>query len=233
MLMSAIAENLKQVQDRIAVAAERAGRSGGDVLLIGVSKTWPAEVVQRAVDVGVRVLGENRVQEAHDKVAAISGSVSWHLIGHLQRNKVKLALSLFDVIHSVDSLRLAREISRRAALDGRRVRVLIQVNTSDEDSKFGVAAEDALDLVGQAAELDGIQIEGLMTIGAFLPDPEDVRPCFERLRRLRAQIADAQISGVSMKELSMGMTNDFEAAVEEGANLVRIGTAIFGARIYQ
>ena len=229
--MSDVSENLQRVRERMACAAERSGRSVDAVILITVSKTWPAEVVQQVVDVGANVLGENRVQEAEAKVGGVRGDVSWHLIGHLQRNKVKSALELFDVIHSVDSLRLAKEIGKRAVQAGMTARVLVQVNTSGESSKFGVEPDEAMDGIGQMAEIDGLGIEGVMTIGAFEPDPEAVRPEFVRLRELRDRIAAAGLPGVSMAELSMGMTNDFEVAIEEGATMVRVGTAIFGARM--
>lgn len=228
--MSVIADNLKQVQERVVAATLRSGRSVDEVTLIAVSKTWPAEIVQDVVDAGAVHLGENRVQEAQEKAGQIAGSVSWHLIGHLQRNKVKVALPIFDLIHSIDSLRLAKEISKQAVLNGQVVRALLQVNTSGEASKFGIAPDMAVDVVGQLAELEGLSIEGLMTIGAFLPNPEDVRPNFVVLRQVRERIVDAQITGVSMHELSMGMTNDFEVAIEEGSTMVRVGTAIFGSR---
>jgi len=225
--MSAIAENLKRVQDRVARAAERSGRSVDDITLIVVSKTWPADVVQQVVDAGAYVLGENRVQEAQQKVSEITGPISWHLIGHLQRNKVKVALPLFDLIHSVDSMRLAREISRRAIETGITTQVLVQVNTSGEASKYGMSPEEAPDLAGQIDALNGVAVAGLMTIGAFEPDPEIARPEFAVLRMLKDRIASysPQIS-----ILSMGMTNDFEVAIEEGATMVRVGTAVFGRR---
>ena len=226
--MSDVSENLQRVREQMAQSAERSGRSADAVTLITVSKTWPAEVVQKVVDVGANVLGENRVQEAEGKVGGVQGDVSWHLIGHLQRNKVKSAVELFDVIHSVDSLRLAREIGKRAVQAGMRARVLVQVNTSGEGSKFGVEPDEAMDVVGQMAEMDGLGIEGVMTIGAFEPDPEAVRPEFVQLRELRDRIAAAYLPGVSMAELSMGMTNDFEVAIEEGATMVRVGAAILG-----
>ncbi len=228
--MSVIANNWKQVQERVAKAALRSGRSVDDVTLIAVSKTWPIARVQEAVDAGAVHLGENRVQEAQEKVGQIKGPVSWHLIGHLQRNKVKVALPIFDLIHSIDSLRLAKEVSKQAVLNGQEVRVLLQVNTSGEASKFGIAPDVAVDLVGQMAQLEGVRVDGLMTIGAFLPNPEDVRPNFIALRQVRDRIVDAHIEGVSMETLSMGMTNDFEVAIEEGATMVRVGTAIFGSR---
>ncbi len=228
--MSVLVDNLNRVKDRITQAAQRSGRSAGDITLIVVSKTWPVDVIQQVVDAGVVALGENRVQEAESKVGAIVGKVSWHLIGHLQRNKVKTALSLFHFLHSVDSLKIAQEISHKAAADGMMAQVLVQVNTSGETSKFGVAPDAALDLVGRISEMDGIVVNGLMTIGAFVTDLKIVRRNFELLRTLRDQIEDAHLPGVSMAELSMGMTSDFEVAIEEGATMVRVGTAIFGTR---
>ncbi len=228
--MSAISENLKRVQERIARAAERAGRAADEIGLVAVSKTQPVAVIEEAVRVGVRVLGGNRMQEAEAKVGAVAGPVAWHLVGHLQRNKAKNAVKLFELIHSVDSLRLAEEIGRRAVQAGQNARALVQVNTSGAESQFGVEPDEALERVGRMSEVEGIGIEGLMTIGVFLPDPEAVRPCFVRLREVRDRIAAAGLPGVSMAHLSMGMTGDFEVAIEEGSTLVRIGTAIFGPR---
>ncbi len=225
--MSAIAENLKRVQDRIDRAAHRSGRSADEVKLIVVTKTWPVDVVQQVVDAGARVLGESRVQEAQHKVPEVAGTVSWHLVGHLQRNKVKQALPLFDLIHSVDTLRLAKEISRWAVRRNTPTRVLVQVNTSGETSKFGISPNAALDLVGQVDDLQGVSVAGLMTIGAFDPDPETARPNFVLLRQIRDRIA---IHKPPVSILSMGMTSDFEVAIEEGATMIRVGTAIFGQR---
>ena len=224
--MSAIPENLKRVQDRIADVAHRSGRSAKDVTLIAIAKTWPADVVQQVVDAGGKVLGESRVQEAQHKVNAVKGAVSWHLVGHLQRNKVKVALPLFDLIHSVDTLRLANEISRRAARQNTAVRVLVQVNTSGEASKFGAAPEEAMDLVGQIDDLEGVAVAGLMTIGA--PDPKTARSNFVALREIGDRIV---VHKPHATALSMGMTGDFEVAIEEGATMVRVGTAIFGQRV--
>ena len=228
--MTSISENLKRVRERIARAAERAGRQARDVTLVAVSKTMPAKAIGEAVEAGVRVLGENRVQEAETKVDSVNHAVEWHLVGHLQRNKVKSALRMFEMIHSVDSLRLATEIGKRAVQAGVSARTLVQVNTSGADSQFGAAPDEAVDLVGQISEVDGVGVEGLMTIGLFLPDPEAVRPCFVQLRELREEIAAARIPGVSMAHLSMGMTGDFEVAIEEGATMVRVGSAVFGSR---
>ena len=228
--MSTIADNLRRVEDRIMDAAVRAGRPREEITLVAVSKTQPVAAIDEVLRAGVAVLGENRVQEAEEKFGALTGSASWHLVGHLQRNKVKKALEMFELIQSVDSLRLAREIGKRAVAIGSTGRVLIQVNTSGSESQFGLPPDEAADLVARASEVEGIRIEGLMTIGAFLPDPEAVRPCFARLRELSDRISGARIAGVSMDTVSMGMTSDFEVAIEEGATLVRVGTAIFGAR---
>lgn len=225
--MSAIAENLKRVQDRIDRAAHRSGRSADEVKLIVVTKTWPADVVQQVVDAGTRILGESRLQEAQHKVPEVAGTVSWHLVGHLQRNKVKQALPLFDLIHSVDTLRLAKEISRWAVRRNTPTRILVQVNTSGEASKFGISPNAALDLVLQVDDLPGVSVAGLMTIGAFDPDPEIARPNFVLLRQIRDRIA---IHKPPVSILSMGMTSDFEVAIEEGATMIRVGTAIFGQR---
>ncbi|MDE3256266.1 MAG: YggS family pyridoxal phosphate-dependent enzyme [Gemmatimonadota bacterium] len=228
--MTSISENLKRVRERISRAAERAGRQAHDITLVAVSKTKPAEAIVEAAAAGVRVVGENRVQEAERKVGDVTDVVAWHLVGHLQRNKVKSALRLFEMIHSVDSLRLAKEIGKRAVQAGISARTLVQVNTSGADSQFGAEPDATVDLVGRISELEGVGVEGLMTIGLFLPDPEAVRPCFVQLRELGEEIAAARIAGVSMAHLSMGMTGDFEVAIEEGATMVRVGSAIFGAR---
>ncbi len=219
---SDIAANVERVRERIARAAERAGRRPADVLLIGVSKTVEVERIRAAVAAGVTALGENRVQEAKAKVDALGRPAAWHLIGHLQTNKVKDALDLFDVIHSVDRLELARELDRRAAARGKVVDVLLQVNVAAEASKGGVgpdAVGESLDAIGKLAHL---RVRGLMTIPPEAERPDDARPWFRRLREL------AERHG--LPELSMGMSGDFEVAVEEGATMVRVGTAIFGPR---
>lgn len=228
--MKSISENLKRVRERIASAAERTGRQAHDVTLVAVSKSTPVEAVGEAVQAGVRVLGENRVQEAETKVGSVTGAVEWHLVGHLQRNKVKSALRMFEMVHSVDSYRLAKEIGKRAVQAGMSARTLVQVNTSGAASQFGSGPDATVDLVGRISEVKGLGVEGLMTIGRFLPDPEAVRPCFVQLRQLSEKVAAARLPGVSMAHLSMGMTGDFEVAIEEGATMVRIGSAIFGSR---
>jgi pyridoxal phosphate enzyme (YggS family) len=220
--MPDIATNLERVRERLAGAAARAGRRADAVLLIGVSKTVDVERIRAAVAAGVTALGENRVQEAKTKVAELGRPAAWHLIGHLQTNKVKDALELFDVIHSLDRLELAREIERRAAARGQLVDVLLQVNVAAEPSKGGVgpdAVGETLDAIGKLAH---VRVRGLMTIPPEVEHAEDSRPWFRRLREL------AERHG--LRELSMGMSGDFEVAVEEGATMVRVGTAVFGPR---
>jgi pyridoxal phosphate enzyme (YggS family) len=220
--MPDIATNLERVRERLARAAERAGRRPDDVLLIAVSKTVDVERIRAGVAAGVTALGENRVQEAKAKIAELGRPAAWHLIGHLQTNKVKDALPLFDVIHSLDRLELAREIERRAAARGQAVDALLQVNVAAEASKGGVgpdAVGETLDAIGKLAH---VRVRGLMTIPPEVERAEDSRPWFRRLREL------AERHG--LPELSMGMSGDFEVAVEEGATMVRVGTAIFGPR---
>jgi pyridoxal phosphate enzyme (YggS family) len=220
-------DRLLQVQERIRSAAGRAGREAASVTLVAVSKTVPVDVVREALAAGVTILGENRVQEARDKIAALSGLATWHLVGHLQTNKAKLAVQLFDLIHSLDSPRLAEALDRSGQQAGRVVRCLVEVNLGGEESKSGTTEEGVRPLLGAAARLAHLRIEGLMTVPPFLPDPEQVRPFFRRLRSLRDTLAG---EGFRLAELSMGMTHDFEVAIEEGATMVRIGTAIFGPR---
>lgn len=228
--MASIRENLARIQDRIAAAAARAGRNPSSIDLVAVSKTKPVSLIVEAIDAGIADIGENRVQEAQSKHPEIDRPVKWHLVGHLQRNKVKQALQIFDLIHSVDSPRLLTEIDRRSAELHRTTEVLIQVNTSAEPSKYGLEPDQTLNFIESAHPYTHVRIKGLMTIGAFLPDPEAVRPMFALLRQLREKIIAQQFPNVDMDNLSMGMTNDFEVAIEEGANLIRVGTAIFGER---
>jgi PLP dependent protein len=220
-------DRLLRVQERIRLAAGRAGREAASITLVAVSKTVPVEVIREALAAGVMILGENRVQEARDKIAALSGRATWHLVGHLQTNKAKLAVQLFDLIHSLDSPRLAEALDRSAEQAGRVVRCLVEVNLGGEESKSGTTEEGVRPLLEAAARLTHLRIEGLMTIPPLLPDPEQVRPFFRRLRNLRDKLAG---EGFRLTELSMGMTHDFEVAIEEGATMVRIGTAIFGPR---
>lgn len=213
-------------------AAGRASRDPGEIKLVAVSKTIESARIQEAVEAGVTILGENYVQEAREKIEKIGHGVQWHMIGHLQKNKAKHTVALFDYIHSLDGISLAQEIDRRAAQKGIRVRALVEVNLSGETSKFGIASEAVMDLVRHVALLKHISIEGLMTMPPYFDEPEKARPYFIRLRELRDRIREEGIEGVRMDELSMGMSGDFEVAIEEGATMVRVGTAIFGERRY-
>ncbi|HVP56455.1 MAG TPA: YggS family pyridoxal phosphate-dependent enzyme [bacterium] len=228
--MATLAERLAEVHRRIEVACRRSGRGADEVALVAVTKTVPLETVQAAVEAGVGLLGENKVQEAAAKIEQIKGNVAWHMLGHLQTNKVKKAVAIFDMIQSVDSEALAVEIDRRSAEAGRVMDVLVEVNTSGEVTKFGASPEDCVDLVSKMSHLRHISVRGLMTIGAFTPREEVVRTGFRLLRDLKEAIQKVNIANVKMDFLSMGMTSDFEVAIEEGSNMVRIGTAIFGER---
>ena len=226
-----IKDNLKYLQDRIETTCHKTGRNSSDVKIVAVTKTVGYDLVQETISSGIKIIGENRVQEAWDKYQKVELPASWHLIGHLQKNKVKRALEFFNVIQSVDSLELALEINRRAEQTGQIMEIFVQVNTSDEDSKFGVTPEIAVDFCCQVAELKQINVTGLMTIGAFLPDPEDVRPCFKKLYGIFEKVNALKQESLHLDHLSMGMTNDYQTAIEEGATLVRIGRAIYGERL--
>jgi pyridoxal phosphate enzyme (YggS family) len=228
--MSSIAENMQTIQERIAAAARRVHRDPSSARLIAVTKTIGQERIREAVAAGAMILGENRVQEAREKIAGLGPIASWHLIGHLQTNKAKYAVTLFYLIHSVDSIELARELSRQAEKHGKVQDILIEVNVSGETSKEGVGPGGAMDLIREAAKLGNVRVQGLMTIPPFAEDPEASRPHFRKLRELAEDITKEQVPNVVMKELSMGMSGDFEVAVEEGSTLVRVGTAIFGKR---
>jgi pyridoxal phosphate enzyme (YggS family) len=220
--MDDIRTNIERVTERVAAAARRAGRREEDVLLIAVSKTVDVERIRQAVAGGIRALGENRVQEAKEKVAVLGRPVPWHLIGHLQTNKVRDALALFDVIHSIDRLEVARVCDRRAAATGIVVEALLEVNVGGEASKGGFAPGEVAGALEAVAKLDHLRVNGLMAIPPAVERADDARPWFRELRAL------AERHG--LKELSMGMSADFEVAIEEGATMVRVGTAIFGAR---
>ncbi len=226
-----MSENIKGVYRRMAHAAMRAGRGPEEVMLIAVSKNVPAAVVRGAIEAGLRDFGENRVQEFSEKrrhlLLPAGYAVRWHLIGHLQKNKAKAAVEMFDVIHSVDSLELAERVNRHAENVGKIQRILVQVKLSEEESKHGILKEDLADILKGATGLKNLRIEGLMTIPPFFDDPEKVRPYFRELREIRDS---AVAMGFDLAELSMGMSNDFEVAIEEGATMVRVGTAIFGER---
>ena len=224
-------DRLRQVKDRIDAAAVDCGRNPEQIRLVAVSKTIEAEQVKDAIEAGVTILGENYVQEAREKIQQLAAyPVSWHYIGHLQTNKAKYAVRLFDLIHSVDSLKLARELDKQAQKNDKIQPILIQVNIAEENSKSGVSVEELITLTKDIGQLSNLTIKGLMTMPPFFNAPEKVRPFFKELRQLRDQIKSENIPHVSMDELSMGMTGDFEVAIQEGATLVRIGTAIFGER---
>ena len=221
--MQDIRANLERVRERVARAAERAGRRAEDVLLVGVSKTVDVARIRAAVAAGLGALGENRVQEARDKITELGRTVKWHLVGHLQTNKVRDALELFDVIHSVDRIDLARELDRRARAKGRTIDAFVQVNVGGELSKGGWPPDAVETAVGAISALSGLKLRGLMTIPPAVERAEDARAWFRTLRKL------AERHGLS--ELSMGMSADFEVAIEEGATMVRVGTAVFGPRV--
>lgn len=228
-----VKENLMEVESRVQAACRRAGRPREDVLLIAVSKTKPVELIREVMETGTRDFGENKVQEMCNKIEEIKEPLNWHLIGHLQRNKVKYIVDKACLIHSVDSIRLAEEIQKEAVKKGvSKVSVLIEVNMAQEESKDGISASETEALVREIAKLPNLQIRGLMTIAPFVENPEENRVHFQAMRRLRDQLKDMNIPGVEMTELSMGMTNDFEVAIEEGATMIRVGTAIFGERNY-
>ena len=226
-----IAENLKQIKQRIIKAARRVGRDPADVRLVAVTKERSVVTVAEGIRTGVRFLGENKVQEARDKIETLGhNGLEWHFIGRLQKNKVKFIFDLFDLIHSVDSLDLALTIHQKAQLLGSCMPILLQVNVSGEASKFGMDPKILMEVIRKIAFLKGLKVKGLMTITPYDSNPEKSRPYYIRLRDLRDSCSKFDIPGVSLDELSMGMSNDYEVAVEEGATLVRVGTALFGSR---
>jgi len=226
--MPDIKENVARVQERIASACQRCGRRPEDLKLLAISKTFPAECIRVAFEAGLRDFGENRVQEAQAKRPALSDlNITWHLVGHLQTNKARTARELFHWVHSVDSLRLAQKLEQTGA---GRLPVLLEVNLGGEESKAGVGEKEIIPLAEQVSQLATLELRGLTVIPPFFDDPEQVRPYFRRLRELAREIDARNIPNVSVRELSMGMSHDFEVAIEEGSTIVRIGTAIFGAR---
>ena len=227
-----IRENLEIVEKNICEACERAKRDRSEVTLIAVSKTKPVSDVREAMACGITVFGENKVQEIRDKTEEIKEPLFWHMIGHLQVNKVKYLPGKVCMIHSVDNMKLAEEIEKQAAKHDLVMDVLIEVNVAGEDTKFGVSVEETADLVRQIAEFEHVRIRGLMTIAPFTDDPESNRQYFRALRELKDEINAMKIPGVEMDTLSMGMTGDYQVAIEEGATFVRVGTGIFGERDY-
>ncbi len=230
--MTDIEYNLSVVEERIAAAAKRAGRLREEITLVAVSKTKPVSAIREAMRCGIRDFGENKVQELTEKYEQIAEPLRWHLIGHLQRNKVKYIIGRTVLIHSVDSFRLAAQIEEEAAKKDCDCDILIEVNVSGEESKFGVAPENLTAVVSDIAKLSHVHIRGLMTVAPFVEDPEENRSYFKKMHDLLIDIKSKNIDNVTMEALSMGMSNDYEVAIEEGATIVRIGTSIFGERNY-
>lgn len=228
--MAFVGENLNILNQRISSAAEKSGRNPEDILLLAVSKTLPPEMVAEASRAGQVHFGENRIQEARDKIPSLPDDLVWHFVGHLQSNKVKYCPELFGWIHSIDSVQLAREVARRYRGKEKVCRVLVQVSVSGEEVKFGCSPEDTQEVLSALLEEGGVEPVGLMTMPPFSADPEDSRPYFAALRDLREDLLKKGFPADSLSELSMGMTGDFEVAIEEGATIIRIGTAIFGPR---
>ena len=227
-----VSENLEQVKANIEAACKRVGRDPKDVRLVAVSKTKPISLIEEAIEAGQDTFGENKVQEMCDKMEVLPDNIKWHMIGHLQRNKVKYIIDKAELIHSVDSIRLAETIDKEAEKHGVIANILIEVNVAKEESKFGLMPEEVPEFVEKIAGFPHIRVKGLMTIAPFVENPEENRPIFAHLRKLSVDIAKKNIDNITMSILSMGMTNDYQVAIEEGATMVRVGTGIFGARDY-
>jgi pyridoxal phosphate enzyme (YggS family) len=227
-----IKENLDNVLSRIKVAAEKSGRKAEDIKLIAVTKTVDVERIKSVYNYGILDMGENRVQELLEKYDKLPCESRWHLIGHLQTNKVKYIVDKVDMIHSVDSIQLAKEINSRAAKIGKKMNILVQVNVSGEESKFGISPQEVDEFIKIISEYGNISLRGLMTIAPYAENSEDIRDVFKKLYSIYIDIKQKKLDNVTMDYLSMGMSNDFEVAIEEGANVVRIGTDIFGKRDY-
>ncbi len=224
-------ENIREVRRRIRDAAERAGRDESEITLIGVTKTQPVEVINAAIDAGIDHIGESRIQEARERLPDVKEGPVRHLIGHLQRNKVKYAVKLFDMIQSVDTILLAEELNARCAKLNRQMPILIEVNTSGEDAKMGCQPKEALTLMKAIDRLPNLSTRGFMSIAVYSEDMERVRPCFKLLREIYEDASTHELQHGTLSVLSMGMSSDFETAIEEGSTMVRVGTAIFGRRI--
>lgn len=227
-----LASNLQEVERKIMEACDKAGRAREEITLIAVSKTKPVPMLQEIYDLGVRDFGENKVQELTDKEPQLPADLRWHMIGHLQRNKVKQVIDKAVLIHSVDSVRLAKAIEAEAAKKDIIVQILLEVNVAEEDSKFGLKLDEVLPAVEEIATMPHVRIKGLMTIAPFVENPEENRTVFAQLQKLSVDIAKKNIDNVSVDILSMGMTNDYQVAIEEGATMIRVGTGIFGEREY-
>lgn len=229
--MGTVKDNLETINKKIKEAALKVNRDPQEIKLVAVTKTATLEQIKEAINEGVKIIGENKVQEAKEKYQVLTTEVKWHLIGHLQTNKVKYAVEIFDLIHSVDSIKLAKEIDKRSVQFKKTIDVLIEVNISGEETKYGYNPEKVEAFLKEISEFSGIRVRGLMTIAPISKNKEEVRPYFRRLRELSERIRDKNIKNIKMDYLSMGMTDDFEIAIEEGANMVRIGRGIFGFNI--
>jgi PLP dependent protein len=228
--MADVAANYRKLLDKITEAAERAGRQAQDIRLLAAAKSQSVESVRAAIAAGVALIGENYVQEAQEKKQQIAVPAEWHMIGHLQRNKVKAAVDLFDVIESLDNLALARELDKEGEKRGKTIRAFVEVNLAGEESKTGIAKNELPALLDEIAKLANLSVEGLMIVPPLRQNLSEIRPFFRQLRELRAKVLERKIANVNPTQLSMGMTHDFVVAVEEGATIVRIGTALFGPR---
>lgn len=227
--MGSITANIQEVVQQVRISALKANRNPSDIQIVTVTKTVPVEKIREAVDAGMTILGENRVQELVDKHPQVNG-VDWHLIGHLQTNKVKYIIDKISLLHSLDSIGLAEELDKRMKAAGRVLDVLVQVNVADESTKFGIKPGDTIDFIDSLRKLPGIKVKGLMTVGPYVTDFEEVRPVFRQLRELADKVKTMDFPGVEMVHLSMGMSNDYTVAIEEGATLIRLGSVIFGSR---
>ncbi|MBR3608242.1 MAG: YggS family pyridoxal phosphate-dependent enzyme [Lachnospiraceae bacterium] len=227
-----LAYNLEEVKNKISITAQNAGKSEKEITLIAVSKTKPVSMLQEVYDLGVRDFGENKVQEIMEKYALLPSDIRWHMIGHLQRNKVKYIIDKVSLIHSVDSLRLAEEIDKEAKKHQLIMPILIQVNIAEEESKFGLSSLEILEEIKKISRLSHIRVKGLMTVAPFVENGEDNRKYFKLIKQLSVDIMNENIDNVCMDIISMGMTGDYQTAIEEGSTMVRVGTAIFGERNY-
>ncbi len=230
--MKSMEQNIAQVRQNIAQAAKKAGRNPEDILLLAVSKTKPVEQIKEAVSCGLTSLGENKVQEIMDKYEPMGEGIHWHLIGHLQTNKVKYIIDKVDMIHSVESIRLAEEIEKRAAAKNKVMDILVEINIAQEESKFGIPVNEVESFLQELSKFSHICIRGLMTVAPFVENPEENRLYFRKMRELLVDINAKKIDNINMDVLSMGMTGDYMVAIEEGATIVRVGTGIFGERYY-
>jgi len=226
--METIKNNLEIINEKIKKAAFRVNRNSEEIKLVAVTKTASIEQIEEAINAGVKIIGENKVQEAKEKYHILTTDIEWHLVGHLQTNKAKYAVEIFDCIHSVDSIKLSQEIDKRSLQFGKIMDVLVEVNVSGEETKYGIKPEEVEPFLKEISEFPGIKVKGLMTIAPIVEDKEEVRPYFRKLRELSKEMKSKNIENVKMDYLSMGMTEDFEIAIEEGANMVRIGRGIFG-----